>query len=85
MGYARLESYAEAHIDLSKAIAIGPRYFEAYKERGKLTALRGLHTQALTDFNAAIQIQPNYSDAFYNRALVYLQQENYRAAKAGIP
>ena len=46
---SRLGEYKQAHLDLSKAIELGPRYFEAYKERGKIHALKEQLPQALTD------------------------------------
>jgi tetratricopeptide (TPR) repeat protein len=83
MAYAKLQNYAGAQSDYSKAVVIGPRYFEAFKERGNIYAMRGQLDLARTDFNAAIFIQPNYADAYYNRALVCLQQQNFRGAVDG--
>ena len=45
----------------------------AYKEQGNIQ-------QAISDFNKAIEIDPNYVDAYNNRGNVYCQQGNFTQA-----
>ena len=37
--------------------------------------------RAIEDFNSAIELNPNYADAYYNRGLAWLQLSEWEKAK----
>jgi len=59
--------------------AVNPLYSyffpaEAYNYRVNIRLRKGDKDKALADFNKAIQLNPNYAEAYYNRSVVYLNQ-----------
>src|SRR6202035_2748136 len=44
---------------------------QAYNMRGSVYGEAGRNDQALADFNKAIGLDPNYAQAYANRALIY--------------
>jgi tetratricopeptide (TPR) repeat protein len=61
-----------------------PRYqAAAYASRGTAYAKTGALDQALADFTAALNIEPNLADAYYNRGKVYYHMGEYNQALAG--
>ena len=62
--------YVDAIFDLSEALRVAPRSATAYNARGfawfKLHQLR----RALEDLDQALQLNPNYTNAYHNRAAV---------------
>ena len=62
--------YVEAIVDLSEALQMAPGSATAYNARGfawlKLHQLR----RALDDLDQAIRLNPNYTNAYHNRAVV---------------
>ena len=52
---------------------------ENWNLRGNLNVVYGNHALAIEDYTKAISLKSDYSEAFYNRGLVYLmifQQSN---------
>jgi tetratricopeptide (TPR) repeat protein len=47
---------------------------------GGAKAKRGDYQGAITDYNQALKLSPNNSDAFYQRGRAYSNQKNYQAA-----
>src|SRR5687768_6216802 len=49
----------------NKEIKNDPKNSEAYYHRGRLYENRANYTKAIKDYNKAIELNPNYIDAFY--------------------
>jgi tetratricopeptide (TPR) repeat protein len=75
--------YPGALADFDRAIAINPKYAEAYCNRGTLKAwyLNDLYG-GLGDYNQAITLNPKYAAAYYNRA--FLNAERLRDFKGAL-
>ena len=54
----------------------------AYNSRGIAFAMKGQQDQAITDFNQAIQLEPDYAGAFSNRANAYAARGEFDRALA---
>jgi tetratricopeptide (TPR) repeat protein len=55
---------------LSSVIARNPRDPEAYNVRGSAYGRAGKYSAALNDFDKAIELNPNFYQAYANRALI---------------
>ena len=51
-----------------------------YKYRGKIYNILENHPLSILDFTLAININPNYLDAYYNRGCCYFYIQDYQAA-----
>jgi Flp pilus assembly protein TadD len=54
----------------------------AFNSRGIAFAMKGKQDQAITDFNRAIQLEPDYAGAFSNRANAYAAKGEFDQAMA---
>ncbi len=63
-----------------RAIAIDPRYFQAYIERGNVKDAIGDYPGAIADYTSAISIDPQAATAYYNRGTVLSQSGKHEAA-----
>src|SRR5204863_3721446 len=68
--------------DCSQAIALYPRYREAYYNRGYAYHAKGDLDRAIADFDQMIVLNPNDSDAHSGRASTYLSRGDFRHAIA---
>jgi len=66
-----LGDYGGALADLNQAIEEFPRNAELRKNRGNIHLLFGLHRKAIDDYTQAINLDENYAEAYYNRALAF--------------
>ena len=66
-----LGDYGGAFGDLNWVIEEFPDNAELRKNRGNLHLLFGLHRKAIDDYTDAIQLDENYSEAYYNRGLTF--------------
>ena len=64
---------------ISELINIGGAYWE-YDARGALYATRDKYTQAISDFNEALKLNPEDSEAYNSRGLVYYSQGDHSRA-----
>jgi tetratricopeptide (TPR) repeat protein len=64
----------------SKAIALDPKFSNAYNNRGSNYGKMGKIKEALIDFNKAIELNPKNSFAYYNRGKFYAETERYQEA-----
>jgi tetratricopeptide (TPR) repeat protein len=69
----KLDNPVTSHQDKATAAA-------EYNRRGITKAKAGQSAQAIVDFNTAIELEPNYPQAFHNRGLVYFSQNNFTQA-----
>jgi tetratricopeptide (TPR) repeat protein len=63
-----------------RAIAIDPKYFQAYIERGNVKDALHDYPGAIADYTSAISINPNAAPAYYNRGTVLSQSGQHEAA-----
>jgi tetratricopeptide (TPR) repeat protein len=69
------ETASAANIEsLTAVIQSNPRDPGAYNVRGTAYAQAGRYKEALQDFDTALQLDPGYSAAYSNRALIYRRQ-----------
>ena len=61
-------------MDFDQAIALDPRFADAYNNRGTVWKDRGDLNRAIADFNQAIKLNPQYYVAYANRGLARLRQ-----------
>ena len=64
-----LKDYNGAIIDLTKAIAINPKYEEAYVVRAEAKYNLENYKGAIADLTDAIDINPKCAEAYYNRGI----------------
>ena len=55
----------------TKAIALHPKYFKAYFNRGFAYDKLGQYDNAINDYTKAIELNPNSAYSYYNRAISY--------------
>ena len=55
--------------DFDQAIRLSPRMAFAYFNKGNLLAETGDYTSALMAYNKAIEIKPDFGEAYYNRVV----------------
>lgn len=58
-----------------------PQKARGYNNRGLVYASRGEFSQAMDDFNKAIELNPGYAEAYNNRGFVYGSQNNFIQAE----
>ena len=81
-GVAKLElgEFAEALVDLNKAIQLKPDYAEAYHNRGVVKIRFNQPNEALVDLNKAIQLKPDYAEAYNSRGGAKIQLKQFNKA-----
>src|SRR5262249_25518841 len=65
--------------DLSKATQVASRP-EDYAERGRILFLLNRHQEAVAAYDAALAVQPAYTDAHLGRAEAFLEMKNLKEA-----
>lgn len=68
----KLQNYAGAIYDFTKAVALNPSFAEAYYNRGTSKAKLQDYTGAIDDFSKAILIDPNDARNYSNRGQIKL-------------
>ena len=89
----RYSKFDEAEETLTKAIKYDKHNFEAYYFRGCAKVNTKKYKEALADFEKAIELKPDYADAYFNLGRTYFLLndtdkacENYKlAAQYGRP
>ncbi len=59
--------------DLRKVVALSPRNAYAHYNLACVLAMMGDNDGAITSYSRAIELKPDLGEAFFNRALIYLQ------------
>ena len=89
----RYSKFEEAEETLTKAIKYDKNNFEAYYYRGCAKVNERKYQEAIADFEKAVELKPDYADAYFNLGRTYYLLndedkacENYKlAAKYGRP
>ena len=89
----RYSQYEEAEEALTKAIKYDKHNYEAYYYRGCAKINAQKYEEAIGDFEKAVELKPDYADAYFNLGRAYYIMhdedkacENYQlAAKYGRP
>ena len=53
---------------------------ETYSNQGAAYAAKGQHDRAISEFNKALEINPQHAEIYYNRGMVYRAKEQYDQA-----
>jgi small GTP-binding protein len=77
---AKQKKYDEAIMHLNHALALKPRFKEAYNEKGNILLMLGKSDEALDCFNSAVLIDPSYAEALRNKEAVHLVRGDYDEA-----
>lgn len=81
--HVSLREYAKAAGDYGKVISMRPDKARlAYFKRGEINFLLGQLQQAMVDFQAAIEIDPNYADAHMSLGNTFFKLKSYEQAIA---
>jgi len=67
-----LGDFTGALVDLNQVIDEFPNNAELRKNRGNLYLLFGMPQRAIEDYSNAIQLDDEYAEAYYNRAIAFL-------------
>lgn len=79
--HVSLHEYAKAAGDYGKVISMRPDKARlAYFKRGEINFLLGQLQQAMADFQAAIEIDPNYADAHMSLGNTFFKLKSYEQA-----
>jgi len=72
--------YRLAMENFNRALEIDPRLFAAYNGRGAAYQFKNQGKKAIADWEKAIEINPDYIDAYFNIGISYLQLGDKAAA-----
>lgn len=64
--------------DLNKTVSLSPEFAPAYYNLGNLNCILGEFDQAIKQYDMAIGIEENYTEAIYNRGLVKIYMQKTR-------
>jgi tetratricopeptide (TPR) repeat protein len=73
--------HTEAIKDAGRALAINPRYIEAFTTRGAALLATGENDRALADFTAAIRLNPAYSQPYLGKGRINELRNDFDAAR----
>lgn len=69
--YLNAGNYKDAEIHINKAVELDPRNYKAWYDKGVLNLRMGRANESLEAFNKCLSIN-HYSEAYFNRALLYM-------------
>ena len=72
----RYSEYKKAEETLTKAIKYDKSNFEAYYYRGCARVNAMKYDEAIADFEKAIELKPDYADAYFNLGKTYFLMNN---------
>ena len=84
---AYLGRWQEAERSLNEALRLRPdraTAYSAHNERGNVHRFQEAYDKAIADYTMAIQLEPDYHEAYYNRALAYEGKHHFAEAEADL-
>lgn len=78
--YLYVSQFDEAIDCFNQAIKYDDKNFEAYYLRGCAYSNNFNNTQAMKDWETAIEIKPDYADAYFNIGILYRRKRDYSMA-----
>ncbi len=84
IAYENLMDLVAARADLDQALALDQKNVMAWDVRGCLFELEGMFSLALSDFNKAIEVSPDFWVPYADRASLYLKMGNLPQALADL-
>ena len=84
VGFAAQSRTNEAIADFTTAIKADPRFFNAYRNRGRAYFTLIMNDKAIADYNEAININPNFTKALSERGDFMIYQGQYEIAEADL-
>lgn len=81
IAYTLLKNHPAAIADLTRAIELEPRFAVAYMARSAARMLdKEQETLAIADLDNVIRLAPKTTYAWFNKGVIYLQQQDYTSA-----
>lgn len=85
MAYNEKNDTTRAISSYNQALALNPvDSWDDYVNRGNSWSAAGSYEKSLADYEAALQVKPNYNNAIFNRGIVYERLGKTEKAKADI-
>ena len=75
--YLYTSQFDESIEFLTQAIKYDENNYEAYYYRGCTKFNRSLYDEAIVDFEKALEVKPNYSDAEFNLGMIYFLKNDF--------
>lgn len=72
----RYSDFKGAEETLTKAIGYNKSNFEAYYYRGCARVNAGKYDEAIADFEKAVELKPDYADAYFNLGRTYYMKQD---------
>ena len=72
----RYSQYKEAEETLTKAIKYDKHNYEAYYYRGCARVNAAKYDEAIADFENAVELKPDYADAYFNMGRTYYMKND---------
>ena len=82
--YLQLKSYTDARTELTYAIQLNPNNITAMNNLGSVMYELGDMKEAMRLFDQAIDLAPEFSFAYKNRAKVHIKNQDFDEAKADL-
>ncbi|MHB1698054.1 MAG: tetratricopeptide repeat protein [bacterium] len=82
VGFYQDGNFIKAMQEFIKAKTLNPYSAKNYNAIGMVYLVTGREGGAIKSFNNAVRINPQFSDAYYNLAIIYMKRKDYTSAKA---
>jgi tetratricopeptide (TPR) repeat protein len=74
--------FQSAQLEFGKVIVAQPTNAEAYYYRARCVSIQRLYVEVERDLNRAIELKPQYPEAYLARAIARIELDKFEAAKA---
>jgi len=76
-----MENFDPALKAFNRALAVDPKFYLAYNNRGVTHKIMKRYDDAIRDFTKCIEIHASYAPAYANRAGIYFKQGKFEEAR----